>query len=130
MDKKGLETVCQRKKEVKEQLNNIPKGKAKSGRPWKSNRTARYSEIKKVKSLKSSWDKKMKKKAEEKSIKDFEKQLKGERSAKLELLRKRQEEHKQRKLENERKSEVVQTIKNTAKIKRMKKKQLRLLAKR
>ncbi|XP_060070099.1 coiled-coil domain-containing protein 86-like [Ylistrum balloti] len=130
MDKKELDVVCKRKKEVNDQLNSIPKGRAKSGRPWKSNRTARYSEIKKVKSLKSSWDKKMKKKAEEQSIKNFEKQLKEERAAKLELQRKRQEEHKKRKLENEKKSEVVQAIKSTAKIKRMKKKQLRLLAKR
>ncbi|OWF44810.1 Coiled-coil domain-containing protein 86 [Mizuhopecten yessoensis] len=130
MEKKAIEAVSKRNQEVKDQLNSIPKGRAKSGRPWKVNRMARSSEIKKVKSLKSSWAEKMKKKAEEQSVKSFEKQLKDERAAKLELQRQRQNEHKQRKLENEKKSEVVQTIKNTAKIKRMKKKQLRLLAKR
>ena len=35
------EAVIKRNQEVKELLNNIPKGRAKSNRPWKTNRTTR-----------------------------------------------------------------------------------------
>lgn len=112
-----------------EQLRNIPKGKPKSGRVWKSQKT-RFSDKRLDKTLKTSWAKKMQIKAQKKSVQSFERQLKEERNNQLEEKRKRQEENKQRRLENERKSEVVQKIKNTAKIKRMKKKQLRQIEKR
>ena len=45
----------------------------------------RFSDIKQVKSLKSSWSEKMKKRAEKKSIKDFEKRLKQEKADDLEV---------------------------------------------
>ncbi|KAL4224409.1 Coiled-coil domain containing 86 [Mactra antiquata] len=110
-------------------LRNIPKGKPKSGRVWKSQKS-RFSEMRLDKRLKTSWEKKMQMKAERKSVKAFEKQLKDDRNKELEDKRKRSEEKKKRRLENERKSEVVQPIKNSAKIKRMKKKQLRQIEKR
>ena len=45
-------------------------------------------------------------------------------------MKRRREQRKKQKLENEKKSEVVQVIRNTAKIKRMSKKQLLTLQKR
>ena len=45
----------------------------------------RFSDIKQVKSLKSSWSEKMKKRAEKKSVKDFEKRLKQEKADDLEV---------------------------------------------
>ncbi|XP_048772923.1 coiled-coil domain-containing protein 86-like [Ostrea edulis] len=113
-----------------ETYHNIPRGRPKSGRPWKTLRNERFSAIRTTKTKKLNWDEKMKKRAEKKSIKKFEKELKEKRSKDLETKRIRQEEIKKRRLENERKSEVVQTIKDTAKIKRMKKKQLRKIEKR
>lgn len=120
----------ERVKSALETYHNIPRGKPKSGRPWKTQRNDRFSAIRTTKTKKLNWDEKMKKRAEQKSIKNFEKELKEKRAKELEMKRIRSEENKKRRLENERKSEVVQTIKNTAKIKRMKKKQLRQIQKR
>ncbi|XP_067664286.1 coiled-coil domain-containing protein 86-like [Haliotis asinina] len=122
--------IAQKTETVKKSLHNIPRGQPKSGRAWKTPRPTRHSEIKKVKSLKSSWSKKMADKAEKKSIKEFQNRLKEARNEELERKRKRAEANQKRREMNALKSEVVQTIKSTAKIKRMKKKQLRTLAKR
>ena len=56
--------------------------------------------------------------------------IKNRKNQEKEALRKRIDENKTRKLENEKKTEQYQVIKNQAKIKRMKKKQLRLIEKR
>ncbi|XP_052798313.1 coiled-coil domain-containing protein 86-like [Mya arenaria] len=112
-----------------EQLKNIPKGKPKSGRVWKRSKT-RFSGMTIDKNLKTSWAKKMAIKAEKKSVLEFQRRLKEEKNKKHEEKRVRSDENKKRRLENERKAEIVQPIKNTAKIKRMKKKQLRQIQKR
>ena len=56
--------------------------------------------------------------------------LQKRKAMKKEEMRKKIEENKTKKSENEKKSEQYQVIKNPAKIKRMKKKQLRQLEKR
>ena len=61
---------------------------------------------------------------------DLAKTLLEQKNQKKEEMRKKIEENKAKKLENERKGEQFQVIKNPAKIKRMKKKQLRQLEKR
>ncbi|XP_077866426.1 LOW QUALITY PROTEIN: coiled-coil domain-containing protein 86-like [Saccoglossus kowalevskii] len=108
----------------------IPKGRPKSGRTWKTEQTKRFSDIRKDKPLRSTWQKKMQLKSEKKNIKKYEQELKEARSKELEIRLKKKADKRNKKLENERKSEVVQVIKNTAKIKRMKKKQLRAIEKR
>lgn len=65
-----------------------------------------------------------------KSIKELSNSIKEDRKRDNLLKAQRREENSKRRLENERKSEVVQVIKNTAKLKRMKKKALRKIEKR
>ncbi|XP_072163793.1 uncharacterized protein [Diadema setosum] len=106
------------------------KGRPKSGRKWKTEQTARFSDLRKDKPLKSSWQLKMAQKAEKLSVRKYQQELLDARREAVELKKQRREEHRQRREENQKKSEVVQVIRNTAKLKRMKKKQLRLIEKR
>jgi len=105
------------------------RGICKSGRPWKPVKE-RFSSMKKVKPLRTSWKRKMQLKNEKQSLKDFQNQLnEARRQEKLEY-RARVEAHRKQKEENSKRSDVVQVITNTAKLKRMKKKQLRKIEKR
>ncbi|XP_076584949.1 coiled-coil domain-containing protein 86 [Chaetodon auriga] len=108
----------------------IPLGKPKSGRVWKNRNKQRFSALVRDKPLCSSWEKKMAAKREKDLVKQYSLQLKEEKARQKEEKRKRREENLKRRAENERKAEIVQVIKNTAKIKRMKKKQLRRVEKR
>nr|XP_022338374.1 coiled-coil domain-containing protein 86-like isoform X1 [Crassostrea virginica] len=105
-----VEISTERLKAAEETYHNIPRGKPKSGRPWKTPKNDRFSAIRTTKTKKLNWDEKMKKRAEQKSIKNYEKELKEKRAKELEQKRIRSEENKKRRLENERKSEVVQTL--------------------
>ncbi|XP_070832655.1 coiled-coil domain-containing protein 86 [Chaetodon trifascialis] len=108
----------------------IPLGKPKSGRVWKNRNKQRFSALVRDKPLCSSWEKKMAAKREKDLVKQYSLQLKEEKARQKEEKRKRREENLKRRAENERKAEIVQVIKNTTKIKRMKKKQLRRVEKR
>uniref|UniRef100_A0A1A8BY91 Coiled-coil domain-containing protein 86 n=1 Tax=Nothobranchius kadleci TaxID=1051664 RepID=A0A1A8BY91_NOTKA len=112
------------------QFPAVPLGKPKSGRVWKDRNKQRFSALVRDKPLSSSWEKKMQAKQEKELVKQFTVRLKEEKARKKEEKRKRREENLKRRQENERKAEIVQVIRNTSKIKRMKKKQLRKIEKR
>ncbi|KAK3792366.1 hypothetical protein RRG08_045910 [Elysia crispata] len=112
---------------VKKIFHEIPRGKPKSGRGWKTTRLERHSTIKKVKRFRTSWNEKMALKDQRRQTKELQVRLKEEKDRAKQLKRQRTEENKRKKLENQRKAEIVQPIKNTAKIKKMKKKQLRMI---
>ena len=130
----------------------IPKGKPKSGRFWKSDRD-RFRSVIKSKGLKMTFEQRLKRKEEMQKAKEFEQSLKAEVKQRKEDHKRRREENAKRREENQRKSEVVEIvssylvvtdlsslltwllpflfqIKNPNKIKRMKRKQLRMIAKR
>ncbi|KAK5967673.1 Coiled-coil domain-containing protein 86 [Trichostrongylus colubriformis] len=106
------------------------KGLPKSGRWWKETRNARHSAVVKVKPLKSSWEKKMADKAKMKQAKLLQQEIRERQLQEKQERIERKKEQEKRRLENERKGEVVQVIKNTAKLRKVKKKQLRMIEKR
>ena len=101
----------------------------KSGRFWKSERD-RFRSVIKSKGLKQNFKLEMKRKEDLKRVKAYEQSLKDSAKKEKEDLRARKEENKKKREENQRKAEVYQEIKNPAKLKRMKQKQLRMVAKR
>ncbi|XP_057307726.1 coiled-coil domain-containing protein 86-like [Hydractinia symbiolongicarpus] len=109
--------------------NHVVKGKPKSGRVWKSE-GRKKSTIINVKSLHTSWEKRKKERAEKMSVKQFQMEIKKAASEEKEKRRLRAEENKKRREENIKNAEIVQKITNSAKLKRMKKKQLRQIKKR
>merc|ERR1719431_2079270 len=104
-------------------------GIPKSGRNWKPCK-GRFSSLQKDKPLRSKWDRKMAEKRKKSNIKDFQKKLGEARRQEKLAYKQRVEDHRKTKQENQQKSEIVQVIRNTAKLKRMKKKQLRQIEKR
>ncbi|XP_051174411.1 coiled-coil domain-containing protein 86 [Leptopilina boulardi] len=118
---------------AKEENNDIkiviPRGKPKSGRVWKEPRK-RFSSIVKTKGIRQSFEKKQKLREDLKHIKELSREKVAKMKEAKELKKQRRVENLKRAEENRKKSEVVQVITNTAKIKRMKKKQLRMIEKR
>ncbi|XP_069672389.1 coiled-coil domain-containing protein 86 [Periplaneta americana] len=108
---------------------SVPCGRPKSGRVWKEKRK-RFSSIVKTPGLRLSKEKKDLLRQELKNVKEHARALMEERKKEKEERRLRRQENLKRQEENKRKSEIVQVIKNTAKIKRMKKKHLRQIEKR
>ncbi|XP_030046513.1 coiled-coil domain-containing protein 86 [Microcaecilia unicolor] len=110
--------------------SGIPRGRPKSGRVWKDQNKKRFSAMVKNKPLHTSWEQKMKKRQEKRLTMDFARHLREEKQQKKEEKKRRREENLRRRLENERKAEIVQVIRNPLKLKRAKKKQLRQIEKR
>uniref|UniRef100_A0A6M2CLB2 Coiled-coil domain-containing protein 86 n=2 Tax=Rhipicephalus microplus TaxID=6941 RepID=A0A6M2CLB2_RHIMP len=117
-----------RSKKKNDDVEENPRGVPKSGRVWKSEKK-RFSSMVKDRPLKTSWKFKMEQRAERKALLALDREIKEEKKRKIEEKKRRREENLRRREENAKKSEVVQIIKNTAKIKRMSKKQLRLIKK-
>ncbi|KAG8230872.1 hypothetical protein J437_LFUL011513 [Ladona fulva] len=114
----------------------VPKGCRKSGKFWKENRE-RSSSLIKTRGLRKSWHKKEQLRQDLKRVKEKSKQLKQEYLDDKEARKQRRRENLRRQEENRKRSEIVQVIqnlgvkiKNTSKIKRMKKKHLRNIEKR
>ncbi|KAK0074066.1 hypothetical protein PV325_008820 [Microctonus aethiopoides] len=107
----------------------IHRGKPKSGRVWKEPKK-RFSSIIKTKGLRLSLEKKKKLREVVKSNQAQSRAIIEQKKADKEAKKQRRIANLKRAEENRKKSEVVQVIKNTAKIKRMKKKQLRMIEKR
>ncbi|XP_055470133.1 coiled-coil domain-containing protein 86 [Psammomys obesus] len=118
------------KKLKKEELPVIPKGKPKSGRVWKDRSKKRFSQMVQDKPLHTSWQRKMKERQERKLAKEFARHLEEEKQRRRQEKKERRAENLRRRLENERKAEIVQVIRNPAKLKKAKKKQLRSIEKR
>ncbi|EFN81861.1 coiled-coil domain-containing protein 86 [Harpegnathos saltator] len=108
---------------------HIPRGKPKSGRVWKEQKT-KFSSIIKTRGIRLSFAKKQKLREDLKRVKQMSRAIKAQKHEEKEAKKQRRRENLKRAEENRKKSEVVQVITNTAKIKRMKKKQLRMIEKR
>ncbi|XP_011863609.1 PREDICTED: coiled-coil domain-containing protein 86 [Vollenhovia emeryi] len=113
----------------KRERQGIPRGKPKSGRIWKGEKT-KFSSIIKTRGIRLSLDKKQKLREDLKRVKEMSRAIKAQKQADKEAKKQRRRENLKRAEENRKKSEIVQVIRNTTKIKRMKKKQLRMIEKR
>ncbi|XP_071871712.1 coiled-coil domain-containing protein 86 [Bombus fervidus] len=107
----------------------IPKGKPKSGRIWKEQKK-RFSSIVKTRGIRLSFDKKQKLRDDLKHVKEMSRAIKAEKQAEKEAKKERRRANLKRTKENEKKGEIVQVITNTAKLKKIKKKHLRMIQKR
>ncbi|XP_006108695.1 coiled-coil domain-containing protein 86 [Myotis lucifugus] len=119
-----------KKRKEEAEVPIIPKGKPKSGRVWKDRAKKRFSQMVQDKPLRTSWRRKVKERQERKLAKDFARHLEEEKERCTQEKKQRRAENLKRRLENERKAEIVQVIRNPAKLKRAKKKQLRSIEKR
>lgn len=117
------------KKKTSYLMPEIPKGKPKSGRIWKEQKT-RFSSLVKTRGLHLSLKKKQKLREELKHVKEMSREIKAQKAADKEAKKERRRENIRRTEENRKKSEVVHVITNTAKLKKLKKKQLRMIEKR
>ncbi|XP_020287220.1 coiled-coil domain-containing protein 86 [Pseudomyrmex gracilis] len=113
----------------KREKQHIPRGKPKSGRIWKEEKE-KFSSIIKTRGTRMSFEKKQKLKEDLKRVKEMSRAIKERKRAEKEAKKERRRNNIKRAEENRKKSEIVQVITNTAKIKRMKKKQLRKIEKR
>lgn len=90
----------------------------------------RFSSINKTKGLRQDFEKKTALRIELQRTKELSKQVQEELKQKEINRKERRRENIKRAEENKRKAEIVQVITNSAKLKRMKKKQLRFIEKR
>lgn len=107
---------------AKKTVRGIPK----SGKFWKTPKE----KFKSIRTVPKSASQHKQFRDDLKKIKLISKGLKDDKKQENELKRQRREENAARRQENELKSQTVQIIKNTSKLKRIKRKQLRKIEKR
>jgi len=103
-------------------------GQGKSNRPWKTNKL-RLSSMKVSKGSKMSFAERMVEKERTQRVKVFAKQLVDERKADKQEARQKRKDKEERKKKNELASATYQQIKDSSKIKKMGKKQLKMIMK-
>lgn len=109
----------------------IPEGRPKSGRVWKVKQVSRSSAQNRcgvLSHLKKTYDERKKLKEDRDSMKALERQMKEEKQMKIKEMKEKREEKKKIKMANEFKNSVYQVLK-PEKIKKMSKKQLRMVKK-
>jgi rRNA-processing protein CGR1 len=126
-EEKSSENLSKKSKMLEKE--DIPRGKPKSGRFWK-NEKKKFSSVIKTRGIRSSFEKKQALRQELKRIKEASRAALAEKEEQKEQKKQRRRDNLKRQEENRKKSEVVQVITNTKKIKNMKKKQLRYIEKR
>ena len=99
-------------------------------RPWKEPRKKRASSIVTMKSLRPAWKKKEEQRRKMAELKAYQRQLEADARREREEAKERREERKRQREENERRAEVFQRITNTAKLRKLSKKQWRSIEKR
>ncbi|XP_041971800.1 coiled-coil domain-containing protein 86 [Aricia agestis] len=115
-------------KDKKIKTNSI-RGMPKSGKFWKTKKD-RFSSIVKTKGIRPDFKKKTELRQELNRTKALSKQLVEQINEKHLTQKERRRVNIKRAEENKKKSEIVQVITNSTKLKRMKKKQLRFIEKR
>ncbi|XP_077288223.1 coiled-coil domain-containing protein 86 [Arctopsyche grandis] len=115
--------------QVEKKSQDIPRGRPKSGRIWKSPKQ-KFSSVKKTKGAHQKFEEKNKLRQQLKETMETSKALRAEKQAQKEAHKQRRRDNIKKTEENRLKSEIVQVITNSAKVKRMKKKQLKFIEKR
>lgn len=89
-----------------------PRGRPVSGRPWKTTQKTRFSAqtYKATKTLSTSWEAKMAKRAKEKALKETQLEIKERHQAEKDEKKRAREEREKRRAENELKSASVQVV--------------------
>ncbi|XP_063368605.1 coiled-coil domain-containing protein 86 [Cydia amplana] len=126
-----VETQTSKSSSNKEKTQNPDtiRGRPKSGRFWKTQKE-RFATVNKTKGLTQDFKKKTALRLELKRTKELSRQVLEELKQKEQTRKERRRENIKRSAENKAKAEVVQVITNSAKLKRMRKKQLRFVQKR
>ncbi|CAH1975935.1 unnamed protein product [Acanthoscelides obtectus] len=126
---KNIDKISKNTESISKHLDVTPRGKPKSGKIWKSEKK-KFSSIIKTKGIRRSFNQKQELKAKLKHVKELSDSIKATKQAEKEMKKQRRRENLKRQQENQKKSEIVQVITNTKKLKKMKKKQLRMIEKR
>lgn len=84
----------------------------------------------KTKGIRDSFEKKQALRVELKRVKEASRAIIAAKKDEIQLKKQRRRDNLKKQEENQKKSEIVQVIKNPSKIKRMRKKQLRMIEKR